>query len=168
MSHRLWARGGRPTIDDLLAAPICGDGGADLAAFGEVALELGAHFFEAGGDQAIDMNCRFHGSELPRVGGRRNRACALNRLRHCLDAVVCHPNRGHHTLLDVVRANLRLTCVESARHDRGRLTSEMEMERSEYHAIGSAECRAAGVEASAEPAPIPVQRHFHSIPVYVF
>lgn len=44
----------------------------------------------------------------------------------------------------------------------------MEVERSEYHAISSTECRAAGVEASTEHIPIPIQRQVHSIPVYVF
>ncbi|MGH6689967.1 MAG: hypothetical protein ACREF4_04710 [Gammaproteobacteria bacterium] len=44
----------------LLAAPVRGDGGADLAAFGEVALELGAHLFEAWSDLSLDASCRRH------------------------------------------------------------------------------------------------------------
>ena len=46
-----------PQVDDLLAAPIRGDGGADLAALGEVALELGAHLLEARSDPAAAMRC---------------------------------------------------------------------------------------------------------------
>ena len=39
-----------PQIYDLLTTPIGGDGSADLAAFDEVAVELGTHFFEARGN----------------------------------------------------------------------------------------------------------------------
>jgi hypothetical protein len=36
-----------PQVDHLLSTPICSDCGADLAALGEVALELVAHLLEA-------------------------------------------------------------------------------------------------------------------------
>ena len=47
-----------PQIDDLLAAPVRSDRGADLAAFGEVALELGAHLLEARSDEPVDVRSR--------------------------------------------------------------------------------------------------------------
>ena len=59
-----------PQIDDLFAAPVRRDSGADLAAFGEVALELGAHLFEAGGDQSSAVSRGFPASDDLAAGQR--------------------------------------------------------------------------------------------------
>ena len=49
-------------------------GGADVAPFGEVALELGAYLLEASSDQAVHMSCPCHGSlrSAPDHGRRKS------------------------------------------------------------------------------------------------
>ena len=79
-----------PQIDDLLAAPVGRDGGADLAALGEVALELDAHFFEARRD-------------LPKNGGyERLHSCSLTVRRARAWAVVPFSDAPSKTLVQSV------------------------------------------------------------------
>ena len=46
-----------PQVDHLLATPVRSDGGADLAALDEVAIELGTHLLEARSDPTAVIRC---------------------------------------------------------------------------------------------------------------